>query len=246
MSRGTRTARALVVAAAAAALLGVRCGVILGIGDLPVAPDGGATTGAGGGGTTTNTTGGCPAGGCGGSCPVKCTSAACSADAECKSGHCVDGVCCATDCSKTCMACNLPGAEGTCTGVPAGTPDAPGCAADAGQLPVACDDAGACKAGLGATCGANADCSVGFCLFYLCKLDTGSACTSDLQCNTELCSGGTCTQCTQSPNDCHNGVKCVLGGSTYSCLLPKGAYCTTNVPSECDSNNCAGSPPTCQ
>jgi hypothetical protein len=40
--------------------------------------------------------------------------AACSANSDCTSGFCADGVCCQTACASKCMACNLPGSVGTC------------------------------------------------------------------------------------------------------------------------------------
>jgi hypothetical protein len=39
----------------------------------------------------------------------------CSTAEECRSGFCVDGVCCETSCAQVCSQCNAPGSEGTCT-----------------------------------------------------------------------------------------------------------------------------------
>ena len=44
----------------------------------------------------------------------------CSCSSDCGSGFCVDGVCCNSACTGTCMSCSLPGSEGTCDVVPAG------------------------------------------------------------------------------------------------------------------------------
>ena len=44
--------------------------------------------------------------------------AACGADKECRTGHCVDGVCCDKACNEGCSACNLARtgrADGTCS-----------------------------------------------------------------------------------------------------------------------------------
>jgi hypothetical protein len=46
----------------------------------------------------------------------------CNGPEECPSGHCVDGVCCAEECT-TCSACNVAGAEGTCAALPSGAED---------------------------------------------------------------------------------------------------------------------------
>ena len=48
---------------------------------------------------------------------------ACTSAPECKSGACVDGVCCESACDGACQACNVPGTEGSCTAAPAGTPE---------------------------------------------------------------------------------------------------------------------------
>src|SRR4029434_11014303 len=57
----------------------------------------------------------------------------CGAAAECQSGFCVDGYCCNSACGGGCNACNLSGAEGTCTVMPSGSFGSPSCA------PYVCD-----------------------------------------------------------------------------------------------------------
>ena len=51
----------------------------------------------------------------------------CSTDAECATGFCAQGACCATKCDSPCFSCALPGTAGTCTPVP-NPPDAGACA----------------------------------------------------------------------------------------------------------------------
>lgn len=48
---------------------------------------------------------------------------ACTADEQCLSEHCVDGVCCDGPCDGVCVACNLPDLPGKC--MPVGAPDNP-------------------------------------------------------------------------------------------------------------------------
>jgi hypothetical protein len=65
---------------------------------------------------------------------------ACDREEVCASGFCTDGVCCGTSCDGTCEACNVTGAEGTCTPHAAGTdPD------DECLDPLSCDGESACE-----------------------------------------------------------------------------------------------------
>ena len=80
-----------------------------------------------------------------------CTSATASG---CLSGlPCVDGVCCNQACTGACMACNVAGAQGTCTAVASGSPHGGRtCAAPVGGT--ASCSAGSCAA----SCGAQKEC----------------------------------------------------------------------------------------
>jgi hypothetical protein len=44
----------------------------------------------------------------------------CQVDGDCTSGHCVEKVCCDTECKEACHSCVLPGAPGICTAEPTG------------------------------------------------------------------------------------------------------------------------------
>src|SRR5690349_3770079 len=74
---------------------------------------------------------------------------ACGCAADCRSGHCVDGRCCNTECGGTCSSCALPTALGTCTQVPDG---------------VAPRKASECPAEAASTCGRDGLCDgIGHC-----------------------------------------------------------------------------------
>ncbi len=64
---------------------------------------------------------------------------ACTVGGDCTSGFCADQVCCNSACSGSCEKCNLGGAQGTCTAIPAGEdPDTeckPGALPEAGADP---------------------------------------------------------------------------------------------------------------
>ena len=75
--------------------------------------------------------------------------AACTAAADCTSGHCVDGLCCESACADSCQACNLAGSEGRCAPIAGGQPDPRGrCPAEAPEScgrDGTCNGAGACR-----------------------------------------------------------------------------------------------------
>jgi hypothetical protein len=81
--------------------------------------------------------------------PKKDIAAGCTADGDCTSGHCADGVCCMGTCTASCMACNVPGSEGTCVAVPQGNADPRSVCKDAGITTCGkdgmCNGAGGCE-----------------------------------------------------------------------------------------------------
>jgi MYXO-CTERM domain-containing protein len=82
----------------------------------------------------------------------------------CASGFCVDGVCCEeVSCSGPCISCNVPGSEGTCFPVKAGTV-VPGSCSDGN----ACDSTGTCKSANGQPCKSEGTCASGHCSDAVC------------------------------------------------------------------------------
>jgi MYXO-CTERM domain-containing protein len=78
---------------------------------------------------------------------------ACSEDSACLSGHCVDGVCCQSECLGTCESCDLPGRLGLCAFVDPGLDPDDECQGD-GFCGGTCDGAGQCSApAAGTPCG---------------------------------------------------------------------------------------------
>ena len=152
-------------------------------------------SGGGTGGTPPPATGGTggsapppPAtGGTSGTAPTA-NGTACNTATECASGHCVDGVCCESDCSGACTSCGTASALGLCRPAPAGLPDPRGI----------CTDMGA------ATCGTNGLCDVsGHCAKY----PAGTVCAAGSCKNVEMMKGAsTC----DGAGACHEGttMKC--------------------------------------
>ncbi|HVY40843.1 MAG TPA: hypothetical protein VHM31_23050 [Polyangia bacterium] len=167
---------------------------------------------------------------------------ACGCAGDCASGFCVDGVCCDTACTDTCKSCDIPGAPGVCSFVPAGSPP---------------PSATTCPKSDVATCGLDGTCDgQGSCRQYpagvVCKPGTcqGAAVTGGQVCDgAGSCQAGPQTICApfgcdatagqcfpdcRSDADCVAGVKCVSG----SCgPKPQGAVCASG--SQCASGFCA-------
>jgi hypothetical protein len=134
----------------------------------------------------------------------------CNTTSDCQSGHCEQGVCCASACTGTCFACNLPGKQGTCAAVPAGIDPLNQCAATTRAscgLDGSCDGSGACRKWVSGTpcagttcmgdnslgprsCDGNGTCQPAAmttsCGKYACNAANGTCytnCLSDIQCS---------------------------------------------------------------
>jgi hypothetical protein len=109
--------------------------------------------------------------------PLELPGSPCSDAFECASGICADGVCCDAACAGQCEACDVAGAEGTCTLV-MGQPHA-------GHEPCPSDG---CSGGVGDTaysCSGEATCTplLTTCEPYACASDgCYETCLSDAQC----------------------------------------------------------------
>ncbi len=113
----------------------------------------------------------------------------CSSDGQCQNGHCADGYCCDTACSANCRQCDLAGAEGTCSNVPAGFTDNSNSTCTSAQ---ACDGKAACKAKAGQVCNQDADCASNICVgqvVKVCKSSTGLPCALNTDCMSNSCNG---------------------------------------------------------
>ncbi|HEY6478344.1 MAG TPA: hypothetical protein VI456_17325, partial [Polyangia bacterium] len=173
------------------------------------------------------------------SCGPKPPGASCGADTDCKSGHCADGVCCATVCTGTCKSCAITGSAGTCINVPAGTDPLSQCAdqlAPSCKTNGSCDGNGACQMyASGTVCGTNS-CASGVATAAG-KCDGAGTCQAGTtaSCNAYVCdTTGVCkTTCTVDA-DCSTGNFCI-GGSCGK--KAPGSTCTAD--SDCGSTHCA-------
>ncbi|MFL5348112.1 MAG: hypothetical protein ACJ8AT_25245 [Hyalangium sp.] len=128
----------------------------------------------------------------------------CDATNQCQSGFCVDGVCCNSACGNACDACNLGVSVGTCSNVPAGTPEevcgAYLCSGLSPSCPPACTTNQQCRA-------------PALCINDKCQepQPPGQPCTEASQCQSGFCADGVCcnTRCDGSCESC--GVSGSLG-----------------------------------
>ncbi len=146
------------------------------------------------------------------------TGNACAQSADCESGFCVDGVCCATACTGSCERCDTSGARGTCTAVSgAFNHCAPGntCIQNA------------CVPSAGTTCSADRlgvvdkDGKTTSCAPFVCDNSVGTCvkqCTTSVECAPgSLCDTAT-KQCSAAPTSGDNGG----GGCSSSPGAPSG------------------------
>ena len=143
-----------------------------------------------------------------GSCGKKALGTSCSDGSECDSTMCVQGVCCATACAGGCLSCALPGSEGACMPLTAGTKpaDASCVAADASTCGQdgTCDGAGHCRNfPTGTTC-SPATCSTA-------TLRAAGTCDGKAHCQvpaTTTCGGFLCASATACKTTCAMDLDC--------------------------------------
>ena len=180
----------------------------------------------------------------------------CAAAADCASGFCVDGVCCDKACTGECEACDIAGAEGTCTavtGAPHGTRAK--CSDGGGDvcMALACDgsDHTKCAAyanGLDVVCKA-ASCASGT-LTSAAHCDGKGACATGTKqsCSPYACDGAAACKTTCASNaECASGFFCAAGSCsaiTATCsadgtqsIPQSGGAANSCAPYVCDTSN---------
>jgi len=168
-----------------------------------------------------------------GQCGLLAQGAACTLNAECQSGACVDGFCCNNACGALCQACSnakTGAANGTCSNVTVNTDPDNECATE-------CNGAGACEAATGTACALASQCQSGFCVDGFC---CGAVCSATCQACSLAKTGsanGTCgnvTNATDPDNECAGVTTC--NGAGACTKLAQGAACTLGT--ECLSTFC--------
>ncbi|MDI1451101.1 hypothetical protein [Polyangium sp. 6x1] len=179
----------------------------------------------------------------------KATGQGCGGANDCVSGFCVDSICCSTDCTGGCKACNVSGSLGTCTNVPSGQDDG-ACAGDQ-----SCDGTGACKTDGGKACMNGPQCLTGNCADGVC-CDT--ACNETCKACNVMGNVGTCSfvppgntdtmTCDASMQSCDgmgackkdDGATCGAAGECTSGFCVDGVCCESACGATCFQCNKAG------
>ena len=131
----------------------------------------------------------------------------CGSDAQCGTGHCVDGVCCDTACTGQCEACNVAGSAGVCSPVVGAPRDGrAACATDGSTCGGACDGSqraactypgSQCRAETACASGVKTDAAScdgsGHCPARVQESCVPATCTTDADCSSsDYCAAGTC------------------------------------------------------
>ena len=192
-----------------------------------------------------------------GSCGLKPPGASCSSSTECQAApdgkaYCAQGVCCSSDCSGACLACNLNGSAGTCSAVANGTGDSKCATKDVST----CGTNGTCRNGACDVYHTNNQCKGPSCSTSSSSLAAsfcdgrGDACPSQstVQCGAFTCDSttGLCrTSCTAdnqcvSPNTCVNN-SCGKKGNGASCSAANQCVSGNCIEGVCCDTGCSSS-----
>jgi hypothetical protein len=171
-------------------------------------------------------------------------SAACTLAAQCQSGFCVDGVCCNSGCSDTCMSCKVPDSTGTCSPVPVNNSSEGDCpdqgVASCGNNGL-CDGKGACqKYAAGLKCQATCDPKSATLSVFTCNGSGTCGLSTPQACAPYNCDVSGCKQSCVIPTDCALGYVCSPSGT---CVPPEdcmnGIDDDGNGKVDCDDPACS-------
>jgi hypothetical protein len=169
--------------------------------------------------------------------------APCESANHCKSGACVDGVCCDSPCSGVCQACSAAlkgqGVDGVCDFVKGGLDLKAECATiGAGdcQGDGVCNGAGTCASPTSGNVCAAGTCADSSTQNNASICNASGICESGgtSPCHPYVCSGSACLTSCASTSDCAAGTHCV-GGQCLELSAP-GESCAG--PDECTTNFC--------
>lgn len=177
--------------------------------------------------------------------------ASCQTGSQCDGGSCVDGRCCEAASCGACQRCNLPGNEGRCAAVDAGTVAA-GCqgyvCSPVGTCRTSCDDDTECAPGrycavsqcaakktLGMTCGEDEECLSGNCVSSVC---CNSACNGPCQTCVATGNEGTCVPL--SPGTAVSACAPFVCAGDGGCHTTCGGGITCAPGANCVSSVCTG------
>ena len=164
---------------------------------------------------------------------------ACGSDFDCDSGHCADGVCCATTCTGQCQSCSLAASKGTCSTITSG--NSPRLACDKfgticgsscdGTFPDKCHYAASSVKCGDASCATGSETHVAYC-------DAAGGCTpaTTAPCDPYVCGPSACLTACTIATDCANGYSCdtSVGSATFhKCIPTKGGGSACGVTADC-------------
>ncbi|HET6149456.1 MAG TPA: cellulose binding domain-containing protein [Polyangia bacterium] len=197
-----------------------------------------------------------------GSCGRMPLGTPCTTGDDCNSSLCQQGVCCRELCGGNCMSCAVPGSEGACTAVPAGS-DPLGQCADSGRQTCGtdglCDGNGNCELYSRATVCDDPTCPAGGSTGMAAShCDGAGMCLSGgaVSCNAYTCGpAGSCLISCRTTADCSGGnvcnggvcgrkvqgASCMLGNECASGTCQQGVCCDMVCSSPCKACNQASS-----
>ncbi len=179
---------------------------------------------------------------------VKQKGASCTSKDECTTGFCIDGVCCDSVCTGQCEACDVPGAEGTCSPISGEPHGAREKCSDGGGDPckaLECNPSNRTKCA-GFVSGPETECGEASCVDGTRtprgRCDGKGACTPSvdkISCGAYACDGAACKTSCSDKSDCADTYNCVSGK-----CVPITAKCdeagTASVPTNGDApKSCA-------